>query len=88
MFRQDSNFYMWELFVFAVIATLGGLIGALFVACNKRLDLFRARHLSGRWRRFAEVRKGTLAMLLRDSFFGKGKMNQGGPRKLRKMIDD
>lgn len=41
--------------MFALIATLGGCVGALFVACNKRLDLFRARYLSGPRRRFIEA---------------------------------
>lgn len=67
VFCQDSNFYMWELFVFVAIATLGGLIGALFVTCNKRLDLFRARYLSGRRRRFFEVRKINLALRYREN---------------------
>lgn len=42
--------------MFAVIATLGGLIGAGFVACSKRMALFRARRLAGAKRRFIEVR--------------------------------
>lgn len=52
---QDSSFHMWELPIFAVIATLGGLLGAGFVACSKRMALFRARHLAGAKRRFVEV---------------------------------
>lgn len=52
---QDSSFYMWELPMFALVATLGGLLGAGFVACRKRMDLFRARHLAGAKRRFIEV---------------------------------
>ncbi len=46
---------MWELPVFAVIATIGGLLGAGFVACTKRFALFRARKLAGAKRRFIEV---------------------------------
>lgn len=52
---QDSSFYMWELPMFALIATLGGLLGAGFVACSKRMALFRARHLAGAKRRFIEA---------------------------------
>ncbi|CAM9787116.1 unnamed protein product [Ectocarpus sp. 6 AP-2014] len=44
---SDSSFYMWELPMFALIATLGGLLGAGFVACSKRMALFRARNLAG-----------------------------------------
>lgn len=46
---------MWELSMFAVIATLGGLLGAGFVAWCKRMALFRARHLAGARRRFIEA---------------------------------
>lgn len=46
---------MWELPIFALIATLGGLLGAGFVGVSKRLALFRARHLAGARRRFAEA---------------------------------
>lgn len=52
---QESSFYMWELPIFALIATLGGLLGAGFVGVSKRLALFRARHLAGARRRFAEA---------------------------------
>ena len=52
---QESSFYMWELPVFALIATLGGLLGAGFVGVSKRLALFRAQHLAGARRRFAEA---------------------------------
>eukprot|EP00903_Cladosiphon_okamuranus_P010912 g10308.t1 len=52
---SDSSFYMWELPMFAVIATLGGLLGASFVACSKRMALFRARRLAGAKRRFIEI---------------------------------
>lgn len=52
---QESSFYMWELPMFAVIATLGGLLGAGFVGINKRFSLFRARHLAGARRRLAEA---------------------------------
>lgn len=52
---QDSSFYMWELTVFSFIATLGGLLGAAFVAFNKRLSLFRAKYVSGARRRFVEA---------------------------------
>lgn len=41
--------------MFAVIATLGGLLGAGFVACSKRMALFRARRLAGAKRRFIEA---------------------------------
>lgn len=41
--------------MFALIATLGGLLGAGFVGVSKRLALFRARYLAGARRRFAEV---------------------------------
>lgn len=73
---QDSNFYMWELTVFAIIATLGGLVGALFVACNKRLDLFRARHLSGPRRRFVEASSRGLA--LGERYPSTGRTERGG----------
>ncbi|CAM9288352.1 unnamed protein product, partial [Hapterophycus canaliculatus] len=52
---SDSSFYMWELPMFALIATLGGLLGAGFVACSKRMALMRARHLAGAKRRFIEI---------------------------------
>eukprot|EP00752_Nemacystus_decipiens_P007845 g7009.t1 len=52
---SDSSFYMWELPMFALIATLGGLLGAGFVACSKRMALFRARRLAGAKRRFVEI---------------------------------
>ncbi|CAM9177656.1 unnamed protein product, partial [Laminaria digitata] len=52
---SESSFYMWELPIFALIATLGGLLGAGFVGVSKRLALFRARHLAGARRRFAEA---------------------------------
>lgn len=41
--------------MFALIATLGGLLGAGFVACSKRMALFRARRLAGAKRRFIEA---------------------------------
>lgn len=52
---------MWELPMFAVIATLGGLIGSGFVAWSKRLALFRARNLAGPKRRFIEARIETIS---------------------------
>lgn len=52
---QDSSFYMWELPMFALIATIGGLLGAGFVAFTKRFALFRARKLAGAKRRFIEA---------------------------------
>lgn len=41
--------------MFALIATIGGLLGAGFVACTKRFALFRARKLAGAKRRFIEA---------------------------------
>lgn len=41
--------------MFALIATLGGLLGAGFVACSKRMALIRARYLAGAKRRFIEA---------------------------------
>lgn len=51
---------MWELSVFALIAALGGLIGAGFVAWSKRMALFRARNLAGAKRRFIEASRGMI----------------------------
>lgn len=41
--------------MFALIATLGGLLGGGFVACSKRMALMRARYLAGAKRRFIEA---------------------------------
>ncbi|CAM9437151.1 unnamed protein product [Pylaiella littoralis] len=57
---SDSSFFMWELSVFALIAALGGLIGAGFVAWSKRMALFRARNLAGAKRRFIEASRGMM----------------------------
>ncbi|CAM9637436.1 unnamed protein product [Choristocarpus tenellus] len=46
---------MWELVVFALIATAGGLLGAGFVSFNTFLAKYRARFIVGTWQGLAEL---------------------------------
>jgi len=53
---ENSNFSVWELFLFIVIGCLGGLIGSVFNATNEHLTVWRMRNInhSKNWR-FVEV---------------------------------
>lgn len=50
-----SNFSVWELTLFVVVASVVGLTGAAFVAVNKRITLFRKKHISSRNAKTVEV---------------------------------
>eukprot|EP00814_Leptocylindrus_danicus_P006643 CAMPEP_0116013034 /NCGR_PEP_ID=MMETSP0321-20121206/5483_1 /TAXON_ID=163516 /ORGANISM="Leptocylindrus danicus var. danicus, Strain B650" /LENGTH=822 /DNA_ID=CAMNT_0003482501 /DNA_START=36 /DNA_END=2504 /DNA_ORIENTATION=+ len=53
---ENSNFSVWELFLFIIIGCLGGLIGACFNAANEHLTIWRMRNVnSSKFRRFLEV---------------------------------
>jgi chloride channel 7 len=53
---EASNFSIWELLLFLVIGCLGGLIGAVFNACNEHLTLWRMKRVNhSKLRRFIEV---------------------------------
>eukprot|EP00931_Biecheleriopsis_adriatica_P041540 TRINITY_DN23734_c0_g2_i1.p1 TRINITY_DN23734_c0_g2~~TRINITY_DN23734_c0_g2_i1.p1 ORF type:complete len:860 (-),score=130.18 TRINITY_DN23734_c0_g2_i1:58-2637(-) len=52
----NLDYHIQEMLVFAMMAVVGGLLGACFNAANKRLSLWRKRHIPARGsRRFLEV---------------------------------
>jgi chloride channel 7 len=52
----ETSFAVFELFLFAMIGTIGGLIGAIFNDTNKRITLWRMTHVHhSKSRRFTEV---------------------------------
>lgn len=53
---DESNFSIWELFLFVIIGCLGGLIGAVFNATNEHLTIWRMNRINhSKIRRFLEV---------------------------------
>jgi hypothetical protein len=60
---EESNFAIWELILFVIIGSLGGLIGAVFNAANKHVTLWRMKHVqSSKLRGFLEVVVVTLVV--------------------------
>jgi chloride channel 7 len=53
---EESNFAIWELLLFVIIGSLGGLIGAVFNAANEHMTLWRMKRINhSKLRRFLEV---------------------------------
>jgi chloride channel 7 len=53
---EESNFSIWELILFVIIGSLGGLIGAVFNAASEHLTLWRMKRVNhSKLRRFLEV---------------------------------
>ena len=53
---EASNFSIWELLLFIVVGSLGGLIGAIFNAANEHLTIWRMKRVNfSKKRRFVEV---------------------------------
>lgn len=62
---ENSNFSIWELFLFIIIGCLGGLIGAVFNAANEHITLWRMKHVNfSKCRRFMEVIAVSLLMTI------------------------
>ena len=50
-----SNFSIWELFIFAIIGAMGGLVGAMFVTYNERIHLWRNNNRTTSKQKLIEV---------------------------------
>eukprot|EP01028_Stygiella_incarcerata_P011206 TRINITY_DN622_c2_g1_i1.p1 TRINITY_DN622_c2_g1~~TRINITY_DN622_c2_g1_i1.p1 ORF type:complete len:798 (-),score=167.80 TRINITY_DN622_c2_g1_i1:291-2684(-) len=56
-FKGEQALYkVWELPLFLLLGTFGGLTGAIFNAVNKKISIWRLKRVnSWKWRRFTEV---------------------------------
>lgn len=53
---EASNFSIWELTLFTVVGSLGGLIGAVFNAANEHITIWRMKHVNySKTKRILEV---------------------------------
>ena len=64
--QNKTNFFIYEIFIFAVIGSTGGMLGALFNHINKLVTIFRMNHVNAKkWKRMVEllIITGTMACI-------------------------
>ena len=65
--EEESNFAVWELFIFTVMGGLGGLMGASFITGNERVHLWREANTTSWQRRYLFVIAITICMTFLSS---------------------
>ena len=63
--RNKTNYYIYEIFIFMIIGSTGGVLGSLFNHIHTRAALYRTKYLKGtKWKCMVELAVVTIAMAL------------------------